>query len=102
MADRKQVKHQLFRGGAEDFDGSVVDLIALLQSFVDETPSEFRDTLEIDGNCNWEGPDDIRIYYSRPETDEEIADSAASRKVYEDGVTRREKETLKKLKEKYE
>lgn len=102
MANRDLVQHELFRDTVEEFNGPVVDLIATLQGFVDETPSESRDTLVIEGECNWEGPDDIRIYYSRPETDEEIADSAASRKVYEDGVTRREKETLKKLKEKYE
>ena len=91
---------------AEYSHDSVVDVIAWLQSCLAATPAEYRSSLRlsVDSVGEYEGDHHtaLEIYYSRPETDEEMQTRKMLEAISDAEADSRERRQYEALKRKFE
>jgi len=105
VTDRRNIDIVLWDEGYSEHTEPVVDLIARLKDLLADVPKEFRSLVIFQyspGSYGQYGDSaSLRIYYTRAETDEELAVRAARNAEYERESSEREIQSLRYLKSKY-
>jgi hypothetical protein len=101
MSERRGVTETLFRISAYDADRSLADFVKFVADALSSVPVEYRDTAQFEVESGYDEPSYVHAYYTRPETDEEMAKRLAQHAAYAADRERQERVMLASLKAKY-
>jgi hypothetical protein len=103
MIERETTHVHLYEGTACDVPArKLVDLIPWLQTKLEEAPTEYREQVEVMLESDWDSSTvDVDIFFTRPETDEEMLARERRAKDMADARERRERDQLAQLLKKY-